>query len=152
MFCHIQLYHGVYESNTPNSLLHYMIDVTVVKELVGQLSYMPAKSKTGSTSTGRSFCLLGLSFWGFPTVTPVPVMIVTKSHGFPKADSAVPDPVSDDDLKMVLAIVHKLPAIAMPLPFGVDVYRVNSDGRSVCFATGFADAVIPARNICPIVF
>ena len=78
-------------------------------------------------------------------------MMVAESHLFPKADGAVPDPVGNDDLKMALAIVHKLSAIAMPPPFRVDVYRVDNRGRCLLFAAGFADAVTPARNICPVV-
>ena len=61
------------------------------------------------------------------SITPVPVPVITKSHGFPKANGTVPDPVSNHNPKIALAIVYKLPAIAESLPCRVDVYRVDDD-------------------------
>jgi hypothetical protein len=58
----------------------------------------------------------------FPAITPVTVLIIAKTHGFPEASRAVPDPVGNDYLKVVLAVVNKLPPIAMPLPCWIDVY------------------------------
>ena len=60
-------------------------------------------------------------------ITPVPVLIIAKSHGFPETNRTIADPVSNHNLKIALAIIHKLPAISVPLPCGVDVYRKDND-------------------------
>ena len=85
-----------------------------------------------------------------PAKDPVSVFVVAESHGFPEADGAVPDPIGNKDIKMVLAIVHELSSVAMPRRFGVDVDRVDSEDRlsfrirGVTLATGFTNAVFSA--------
>lgn len=101
-----------------------------------------------------------LSHWGsgyFFPIDPVPVFIVTKSQSFPKTDGGWSNPIGDDDFKVALAIVHELSAIAMSLPFGVNVDRAYNESRvflprlNVLLAAGLADTDALTGNICPVV-
>lgn len=85
-------------------------------------------------------------------IDPISVIVIKKSHDFPEANGSRPDPVGNNNLKMALAIVHKLSAITMPCPIRVNVYRVDNDGRIFDFTAGFADTVTFVRNIRPVIF